>query len=176
MKRSVFAIPALIALIAAGCGSSDDDNGGGATGTGTAGGGGIYSSTTGAAKPPATAGGAVIKVAHGTGGVFLTDAQGRTLYVWAADTGKTSTCTGACADGWPPLTTNGTPKGPAGTKASLLGTTKRSDGTLQVTFAGHPLYRYAGDTAAGQTNGQGSTAFGALWSIVGVNGKAIKKS
>jgi predicted lipoprotein with Yx(FWY)xxD motif len=85
-----------------------------------------------------------------------------------------STCNGECATDWPPLTTKSAPKAGAGVKASLLGTSKRADGTQEVTYAGHPLYTFAGDTAPGQTTGQGSAAFGAPWWVVTPAGKAIQ--
>jgi predicted lipoprotein with Yx(FWY)xxD motif len=107
-------------------------------------------------------------------GTFLVDAKGRALYLWDADHGTMSTCSGACAQAWPPLTTAGTPKAGAKVKASLLGTTTRSDGSREVTYAGHPLYYYAGDSAAGQTSGQGSDSFGSPWWVVSPAGKAIQ--
>jgi predicted lipoprotein with Yx(FWY)xxD motif len=107
-------------------------------------------------------------------GTFLVDAQGRTLYLWDADHGSTSACSGACAQAWPPVTTTGTPKASGAVKASLLGTTKRADGSREVTYAGHPLYTFAGDTQAGQTTGEGSNAFGAPWWVVTPAGKALQ--
>ena len=85
-----------------------------------------------------------------------------------------STCSGACAQAWPPLTTSGTPKAGGKVKASLLGTTTRSDGSREVTYAGHPLYYFEGDSAPGQTTGQGSDGFGAPWWVVSPAGKAIQ--
>jgi predicted lipoprotein with Yx(FWY)xxD motif len=107
-------------------------------------------------------------------GTFLVDGNGRALYLWDADHGSKSTCSGACAQAWPPVTTTGTPKASGAVKASLLGTTKRADGSSEVTYAGHPLYTFAGDTQAGQTNGQGSNGFGAPWWVVTPAGKALQ--
>ena len=107
-------------------------------------------------------------------GTFLVDGNGRALYLWDADHGSKSTCSGACAQAWPPLTTPGTPKASGAVKTSLLGTTKRADGSSEVTYAGHPLYTFAGDTQAGQTNGQGSNGFGAPWWVVTPAGKALQ--
>jgi predicted lipoprotein with Yx(FWY)xxD motif len=107
-------------------------------------------------------------------GTFLVDAKGRALYLWDADHGSKSTCNGACATDWPPLTTTDTPKASGKAKASLLGTTKRSDGSREVTYAGHPLYYYAGDTGPGQTSGEGSDGFGSPWWVVTPAGKAIQ--
>jgi predicted lipoprotein with Yx(FWY)xxD motif len=84
-----------------------------------------------------------------------------------------STCNGACASLWPPDTISGTPKAGPGVDAAKLGTTKRSDGTLEVTYNGHPLYRYAPDTKAGQDTGQGLNQFGAKWYVLAASGSKI---
>ena len=107
-------------------------------------------------------------------GTFLVDAKGRALYLWDADHGTKSRCSGACAQAWPPLTTAGTPKASGAAKASLLGTTTRPDGSREVTYAGHPLYYFEGDTMPGQTTGQGSGSFGSPWWVVSPGGKAIQ--
>jgi predicted lipoprotein with Yx(FWY)xxD motif len=122
------------------------------------------------------AGSATVNVANSGLGSILVDAQGRTLYLWQADTGPKSTCSGACAAAWPPLLTTGTPTAASGVKASLLGTTKRSDGAEQVTYNQHPLYFFTGDTASGQTHGQGSTGFGAPWYVLTPSGSQITGS
>jgi predicted lipoprotein with Yx(FWY)xxD motif len=108
-------------------------------------------------------------------GTFLVDAKGRALYLWDADHGSMSTCSGACAQAWPPLTATGTPKASGQVKSSLLGTSTRSDGSREVTYAGHPLYYFAGDTTPGQTSGQGSDGFGSPWWVVSPAGQAIQK-
>ena len=107
-------------------------------------------------------------------GMILVDAQGHSLYLFEKDKGAKSACSGACAKAWPPLMTTGKAKAAGGVNAKLLGTTKRSNGT-QVTYNGHPLYTFFQDTKAGQTNGQGSTAFGAPWYVMGTNGNKITK-
>lgn len=154
------------AAIAAGCGSSSDSSGSSSSGGGYGGG----SSPTTAAV---SSGAATVKTASGKLGTYLVDGQGRTLYLWEADKGSKSTCSGACAAAWPPATTEGAPKAAGDAKASLLGTTKRSDGSTEVTYAGHPLYRFAGDAKPGQASGQGSDGFGAEWYVVDPAGKAI---
>jgi predicted lipoprotein with Yx(FWY)xxD motif len=106
-------------------------------------------------------------------GKVLVDAQGFTLYMFAADTATTSACSGSCASAWPPATATGTPAGGAGLTASLLTTLTRSDGTKQLEYNGHPLYTFKGDTAAGQANGEGSTAFGAYWYVLGASGNKM---
>jgi len=108
-------------------------------------------------------------------GTILVNAQGRSLYLFLKDKNGKSACSGACAKAWPPLMTTGKAKAAGGVNAKLLGTTKRSNGT-QVTYNGHPLYTFFQDTKAGQTKGQGSNFFGALWYVMGTNGKQITKS
>jgi predicted lipoprotein with Yx(FWY)xxD motif len=106
-------------------------------------------------------------------GMVLVDGSGRTLYLFEKDQPNQSACAGACAAAWPVDQTSGTPKAGSGVTASMLGTIKRSDNTTQVTYNKHPLYYYAGDSGAGQHNGQGINAFGAAWFAVGPAGGAV---
>ena len=106
-------------------------------------------------------------------GKVLVAANGRTLYLFTADKGKKSTCYGQCAGYWPPLFA-ATPTVGAGLKASMLGTTKRRDGKLQVTYAGHPLYYFVQDKKAGDVKGQGFVHFGGSWWVVSAAGMSIK--
>ena len=106
-------------------------------------------------------------------GKFLVDGQGRAIYLFEADKSTTSTCTGACAAAWPPVTASATPMAGSGVSQSLLGTTKRADGTEQVTYNGHPLYYFAADTGAGMVKGQGSKEFGAGWYVLNAQGSKI---
>jgi predicted lipoprotein with Yx(FWY)xxD motif len=103
-------------------------------------------------------------------GTVLVDSQGRTLYLFKADTGTKSACSGACASAWPPLRVSAKPTAGVGATASKLGTTQRSDGQPQVTYNGHPLYTYTGDSKPGDVNGQGLTAFGAAWFALSPSG------
>jgi predicted lipoprotein with Yx(FWY)xxD motif len=137
---------AVLAAVAAGCG------GGGAT----------AATSTG---PPKTATGqpATVGVSNTGIGEVLVDSKGLTLYLFKADQGTKSACTGACAAAWPPLLVTGKPAVGTGANASLVGTTTRPEGKTQVTYNGHPLYRFAQDQKAGETNGQGVSAFGAEW-------------
>ena len=166
MTRRFALIPlALIsALLIAACGGSS--YGGGSASSNTS------DSTSARPTAPATSAIGTKKTSLGT---VLVNAQGRTLYLWDADKGSMSACNGECAQDWPPLTTKGTPKASGSVKASLLGTTKRSDGSREVTYAGHPLYTYEGDTAPGQATGQGSSAFGAPWWVVTPAGAALQR-
>jgi predicted lipoprotein with Yx(FWY)xxD motif len=128
--------------------------------------------TIAAASALAAGSSAVVKVGPSNLGRVLVDAHGKTLYIWAHDKTSKSTCNGACAGYWPPLITQGKPKAIAGANSKLLGTSRRSDGRMQVTYAGHPLYSFALDTKAGQTNGEGLTDFGGRWDPVSAAGKA----
>ena len=116
-----------------------------------------------------------VATASGKLGTYLTDSSGRALYLWLADGKGASACMGGCAKEWPPLTTHGKPSASGSVTAADLGTIKRSDGQTQVTYKGHPLYRFEGDTGAGQTTGQGVDDFGAKWWLVGRTGAAITK-
>jgi predicted lipoprotein with Yx(FWY)xxD motif len=128
-------------------------------------------SPSAAASSTGTSGsGATIQTAHTSLGTVLTDSKGITVYLFEADTGTKSTCYGACAKVWPPVLTTGAPGAGPSTKASLLGTTKRTDGTTQVTYAGHPLYYFKATTKPGQVNGQGVNGFGAHWDAVRPSG------
>ena len=128
-----------------------------------------------AAGSPASASatGTVITTEAGSAGAFLTNGSGRTVYLWAKDGMNMSACSGACAAAWPPVPATGTLTATGGAKASDLGTITRSDGTKQVTYDGHPLYYFVGDSAPDQTSGQGSDSFGAKWWLVAPSGAEI---
>jgi len=163
MKRLPMAVklgvPVAAGLLAAACGTAAGSTTAGSAPTGTPASG----STT------AT----VIESHAGSAGSFLTNASGRAVYLWAADSMNKSMCSGACAQAWPPVTSMGQVTAAHGAKAADLGTITRSDGTKQVTYLGHPLYYFAGDSGAGQTNGQGSDSFGAKWWLVTPAGAKI---
>jgi predicted lipoprotein with Yx(FWY)xxD motif len=117
------------------------------------------------ASPPKTSSGAsaTVGVSKSSLGSILVNSTGRTLYLFKADVGTKSACSAACATAWPPLLATGKPTAGTGLTASQLGTITRSGGSRQVTYNGHPLYLFIKDTKAGQTKGQGVTAFGAAW-------------
>lgn len=144
-----------VALTAAACGSSGGSSTGGQAGT------------------SASGGAMVITTKSGSAGTFLTDGSGRSVYLWVKDGMNSSACSGACAAAWPPVTSAGQPTASGDAKASDLSTITRSDGTKQVTYDGHPLYYFAGDSGAGQTNGQGSSSFGAKWWLIAPAGTSI---
>jgi predicted lipoprotein with Yx(FWY)xxD motif len=194
MRRSpvlALALPVVTAaLIVAGCGGSSNKSSGTSSGGGTSsapsnggssstasggyGGYGGYGKPSSSSSSSATSA-AVVKGTKTKLGTILAGPDGRTLYLFQKDTGPQSTCTGSCTAAWPPLTTKGSPKA-SGLNASLLSTTKRSDGTTQVVYGGHPLYYYAGDQSAGQTNGEGLNQFGAEWDVLRPSGKMVAAS
>ncbi|MGH3250952.1 MAG: COG4315 family predicted lipoprotein, partial [Trebonia sp.] len=115
----------------------------------------------------------VITTATSSAGSFLTDGSGRAVYLWVKDSGGTSACSGACAGAWPPVTATGTVTASGSAKASDLATITRSDGTKQVTYDGHPLYFFSGDSGPGTATGQGSDGFGAKWWLVAPTGSDV---
>ena len=144
--------------------------------TGLAGGSSGYPyAPTSSSKHNSVHGGAAVALAKSRLGRILVDSRGRTLYLFQKDKGMASSCYSSCASVWPPLTTAGRPRALRGAVASKLGSWKRKDGTLQVTYNGHPLYYYAGDNKAGQTNGQNLNEFGAEWYALSSAGKKIDR-
>jgi predicted lipoprotein with Yx(FWY)xxD motif len=158
--RMLLALPAVgaAAVVLAACSSS---------GTSSTSGGGSTSTSSPAA---ATAGS--LKTATIGGATVLTSSKGFTLYSFAPDTSTKSNCNGACAQNWPPVQGPATASGVKGT----FGTIKRSDGSVQATFDGHPLYAFVGDTAPGQAKGNGLNAAGGLWHEVTTSGTAAPVS
>jgi predicted lipoprotein with Yx(FWY)xxD motif len=160
---TVGAVAAGIALLAAGCGSGGASSG---------------ATSVRSESPTTPATGAVAKLAArktGKLGKVLVDGRGRTLYLFAQDTGRTSTCSGACAKLWPPFT--GHVKAGPGISAAKLGHTTRADGARQVTYNGHPLYSYTPDgDQPGSTTGEAIDSYGAPWYVVSPRGNAIKKA
>ncbi|HVC78054.1 MAG TPA: hypothetical protein VND96_16200 [Candidatus Micrarchaeaceae archaeon] len=155
----VSAAAAFTAVIVAACGSSTPS----AT---------VTSPTP--ASSPGAAPGQTIKVATDPKlGQILADSAGKTVYLFVADKSTASTCYTSCAQLWPPVLTTGAPVAGTGAQASLLGTTTRTDGTTEITYAGHPLYYFVSDTAPGDTTGQGVNSFGGLWWVLSPAGTAI---
>ncbi len=168
--RMLLALPvaaAAAAVVLAACGTSGSSSGGSS--------GGPYSSaasSTPAAAAPA--GAAALTLRHTSLGTILTNGQGFTLYAFEADKGTMSACSGACAAAWPPAPTSVAHLTVTGGAAkSLVGEITRADGQRQLTYAGHPLYRFSGDGTPGSTNGQGSEAFGAPWDTLTATGTEV---
>jgi predicted lipoprotein with Yx(FWY)xxD motif len=174
---SIFAATtlAVAGLAVAGCGS-----GGGSSSGKTESNGYPATSASTTSKSAAASGagaGTVITTEHTPLGTILAAGPKRlTVYLFAADTGSTSTCSGACAQVWPPVTTTGAPKVEGEAVAADLGTTTRSEGAKQVTYKGHPLYWYVSDSKAGETTGQGVQSFGAAWWVLSPSGSEITGS
>jgi predicted lipoprotein with Yx(FWY)xxD motif len=161
------ALLALVAVLAiAGCGSDSGGSGyGGKAATDT-------EAEAVTSPPGAESGAAVLTVASAPKvGPVLVDSDGFTVYDFHKDKGTVSFCYGACAGVWPPVLTKGDPTAGEGASAAKLGTTKRKDGTVQVTYAGHPLYTYAADKKPGEANGQDIESFGAEWYALEGNGE-----
>lgn len=171
IRRSLI-VASLLLLALAACSSNDTNSGAsGSTGAGSP----AESPAPSPSETPASGGSGETEVESEDSslGTILADSKGNTLYVFMNDTGDVSTCTGDCAASWPALIANGEVKAGGGgdVDASLLGTSARDDGTLQVTYNGHPLYHFAGDQAPGDTNGQG---VGGIWFVVSPAGDPIK--
>jgi predicted lipoprotein with Yx(FWY)xxD motif len=157
---------AISAIAVAGCGSASSSSSSTAAAAQPA-----SSSTSAASSSAPAASGITIATAKGPHGTYLVGASGRALYLWVADSGGKSACSGACAHAWPPL--EGSATAGTGVTASDLGTLTRSDGSKQVTYKGHPLYYFIADKSAGSTIGQGNNGFGAKWWLVAPSGDAI---
>ena len=158
MNRAFLLIAGSIgaAVVTAACGSNP--YGGGGTATGTSSG---YPSA------------ATVTVASSKVGKILVDGSGRTLYLFEADSGTTSKCYDSCAQVWPVLTTSGQPVAGPGVNASLLGTTQRKDGSVEVVYNGHPLYYFSGDKQPGDITGQDLNSFGAVWYVLSPDGAKV---
>jgi predicted lipoprotein with Yx(FWY)xxD motif len=168
--RKSLVVASLTLLALAAC--SSNDNAGGSTGS-TGAGSPSESTAPSASETPASGGGGETEVDSEDSalGTILVDSKGNTLYAFMNDTGDTSTCIGDCAATWPALIAAGAVKAGGDVNESLLGTSARDDGTMQVTYNGHPLYHFAGDQAPGDTNGEG---VGGIWFVVSPAGDPIK--
>lgn len=175
-RTYAFALLALLAVVIAGCG------GGGSSSTSTS---ESESSAKESASSESSAGSenksagsessggsaAVMSLGHTNVGMVLVDSNGMTVYDFHKDKGTTSSCYGTCEQAWPPVLTEGEPTVGNGASASKLGTTKRKDGTMQVTYAGHPLYTFVEDKKPGEAHGNDTSAFGAQWYALKGNGE-----
>ena len=168
-KITVFfgiAAPLAAMLIAAGYGSSAN--------------GSAYSKSSNDSAAVASAhhatGATQVRVASSRLGRIVVDGKGHTLYLFEKDKNRHSACYGPCATYWPPLLTKGSPLAQTGVNQQLVGTTQRTDGTEQVTYAGHPLYLFLLDKQPGQTNGEGSQDFGAGWDALSQAGNKIEST
>ena len=163
MSKPAVSLGAVLAIaLLAGCGSSST--------------GGTPAEAVPAAAQPLAASankGPKLKVVDSDYGRILADGRGRALYVFTADRGKASTCSGDCAVAWPPWIVKRKPRAASGVNPNLIGTTRRDDGRLQASYRGHPLYFYVGDRAPGQVLCQAVFEFGGYWYVVRSSGKAV---
>jgi predicted lipoprotein with Yx(FWY)xxD motif len=158
MQSKVVALAVAVGALIAACGGSSSST----------------AATSPSPSPSSAATGEKIAVATNAKlGQILVDESGMTVYLFLSDTATTSTCYTSCATVWPPVLTTGTPQAGTGANASLLGTLTRTDGKVEVTYAGHPLYYFVQDKAAGDAKGQGINGFGALWWVLSPAGAAI---
>jgi predicted lipoprotein with Yx(FWY)xxD motif len=156
-------------VLLAGCGSSSSSSSSASTAASTP-----TQSTAAATTTAATAPGLAVVTKHGKLGTILAAGPKHlTVYLFEADKGKTSACTGACEKAWPAVTTEGKPTASGSAVTADLGTTMRSDGKEQVTYKGHPLYFYDDDKDSGDAYGQGSKAFGAGWYVLKPDGSKL---
>lgn len=186
----MIALPAVVAALAvAGCGGSSssssegsayggsESSGGKSNAAATTEPGGAYggrygASSTSSGSTSSQGGAATISVGKaGSLGAILVDSNGMTVYDFHKDKGTTSSCYGACEQNWPPVTTSGAPKASGGAQSSMLGTTERKDGTMQVTYAGHPIYTFIQDTKPGDAKGNDVSFFGGQWYALHSNGQ-----
>jgi predicted lipoprotein with Yx(FWY)xxD motif len=187
-SAAAIAVLGASALLAAGCGSSKSPNasstssasssaaqsGAGATGSGATGSGAAGSSAAGSSS----AAGTIVTVKHAgkLGTILAAGPERMTVYLFEADKGPSSKCSGACAGAWPPVTTSGAPVIAGGAVAADLGTIKRQDGTTQITYKGHPLYYFVKDKDSGDAYGQGVNGFGASWYVLSAQGAKVDNS
>jgi len=148
-SRLVIAGAMVASVLVAGCGSSSPSTSPAATGT------------------------SIAVATNAKLGQILVDGKGITVYLFVKDTRASSTCYTSCAQVWPPVLTSASPQAGTGATASLLGTTTRTDGKVEVTYAGHPLYYFVSDKQPGDATGQGVDNFGGLWWVLTPSGAAM---
>lgn len=182
MKRStigMLSLAGVVSLAAAGCGSSGSTHSNKASAVNAAAPLTPHSESSGgqAGSTGAAAGTAVtVKHAAKLGTILAAGPNHMTVYLFEADSASHSACAGACAQAWPPVTTSGKPQALGGAKAADLGTIARSDGTMQVTYNGHPLYYFVKDKDSGDAYGEGITRFGSSWYALKPSGAKLDNS
>jgi predicted lipoprotein with Yx(FWY)xxD motif len=178
MKTANIALAASMALaVLTGCGSSSKNASSSASApAASAPAQGAYSQATSSSSSPSTTVAVVTTKHNKLGTVLAAGPKKLTVYMFEADTGTSTSCTGTCASVWPPVTTGGQPQATGRTVASDLGTMTRPDGARQVTYKGHPIYYYAKDGDAGDAYGAGIKSFGAGWYVLAPSGKKIDNS
>ncbi len=137
----------------------------------------VFATGAGMADPGASASAKKrpkLAITKGDFGAHLTNAKGRALYVFTSDSGPTSNCYGDCASAWPPYIVSSKPRAVDPARQGLVGATRRSDGRLQATYDGHPVYYYVGDHAPGEVLCQAVYEFGGFWYVIRANGKVVR--
>lgn len=137
----------------------------------------VSASAAGGAEPTASSAAKKrpkLTITKGDFGPVLTNGRGRALYVFTSDSGKTSNCYGECALAWPPYIAKAKPRAVGDARQGLVGTTRRTDGRLQATYAGHPVYYYIGDKGPGQVLCQAVEEFGGFWYVIRASGKVVR--
>lgn len=179
----LIAVLGLTAVVAAGCGSSKSSSATSAASaypseTTSSAAATTPAATTSAASAPASGGGTVVAVKHASklGTILAVGPKKLTVYMFEGDKGAVSSCSGACASVWPPVTTGASPTVSGSASSADLGTIKRSDGTTQITYKGHPLYFFARDKDSGDAYGQGVNGFGADWYVLKPSGSKVDES
>jgi predicted lipoprotein with Yx(FWY)xxD motif len=178
MKIPRFAVLAVAALVlgiaGARCGGNSSSSATPASGTnassGSSGSSGGYGYGGGGSS---SASAVALKAVSSPLGTILVDQDGKTLYLFEADSQNKSNCSGGCLSLWPPVMARGTATAGSGVTAGMIGT---ATGSSQVTYAGHPLYWFSGDTKAGDTNGEGLDDFGGEWYAISPAGTAVVHS
>ena len=166
MYRTSLVTLAAAAVVVVGCGEDESNGNGSAASPAT------EKATKAATPRPAAKKGRTVRLVGSQFGRILGDAKGQAVYLFAKEKTKKSECYGACAKAWPPMLTKGKPRAGKGARRSLLGTTKRRDGKLQVTYAGRPVYYYK-DDAPGKVLCHNVDEFGGLWLVARANGKPV---
>lgn len=181
-SAAAIAVLGASALLTAGCGGGKSTNNSTSaassnaaqSSSGTSGSGTAASS----AASSGSAAGTTVTVKHAAklGTILAAGPERMTVYLFEADKGPSSKCSGACAGAWPPVTTSGAPVAAGGAVAADLGTIRRSDGTMQITYKGHPLYYFVKDKDAGDSYGEGVNGFGASWYVLSARGAKVDNS
>jgi predicted lipoprotein with Yx(FWY)xxD motif len=172
LKAMVIATAALaLGIAAAGCGGSSNSSSAPASGTNASSGGAGAYGYGGGGGSSSSASAVTLKATTSPLGTILVDQDGKTLYLFEADSTNKSNCSGGCLSLWPPVMANGKATAGSGVTAGMIGT---ATGSSQVTYAGHPLYWFSGDTKAGDTNGEGLNDFGGEWYAISPAGSAVK--
>jgi predicted lipoprotein with Yx(FWY)xxD motif len=164
-RRPIAPVALAVGAALAGCGSSSGYGGSGDSASMSSGG-----------SPATQADGTSLAVQKTDLGGVLVDSDGRTLYMFGKDKAGASSCAGACARNWPPAAAPAKPKAGSGVAQPKLDAIRRDDGSRQLAYAGHPLYRFTGDGHKGDLKGQGVDAFGGVWYVVAPSGAAITKA